>query len=211
MHTTELARNLTDSKIFSIYEYMLSYFDLRRGIQFVLEGQPYEVLDFRQMGKAQDVVVAQTKIKNLINGKVLTRNFHQGDMFEPAEVERMQAKFIYGHRGKFVFTPLNNPANRFELSEEQLGDVTKFLRPNEEVQGLIFKEKIVNISLPIKVQLKVVEAPPSIRGDTAQGGSKAVTLETGAVIQAPLFIEMNDVIEVNTETEEYIRRVEKSA
>lgn len=188
---------------------MLSYFELRAGIQFVFEGQPYQVLEFRQMGKAQDVVVAQTKIKNLITGKVLTKNFHQGDMFEAADVERMQAKFIYAHRGKFIFSHLKNPANRFELTGEQIGDAAKFLRTNEEVQALVFKEKIINISLPIKVQLKVAEAPPSIKGDTAQGGSKAVTLETGAVVHVPLFIEMNDIVEVNTETEEYIRRVEK--
>jgi elongation factor P len=189
---------------------MLSYFDLRRGVQFVLDGQPYEVLDFRQMGKSQDVVVAQTKIRNLITGSVITRNFHQGDRFEEAEVEKKPAKFIYGHRDKFVFSQRDNPAKRFELSREVLGDALKFLKPNQEIVLLIFKDRIINVSLPVKVSLKVIEAPPNIKGDTAQGGTKPVTLETGAIVNAPLFIEMGDIIEVNTETAEYARRVEKA-
>ena len=189
---------------------MLSYFDLRRGVQFVLDGQPYEVLEFRQMGKSQDVVVAQTKIRNLITGNVLTRNFHQGDRFEEAEVEKKPAKFIYVHRDKFVFCETNNPSNRFELSNEILGDALKFLKPNQEVGLLIFKDKIINVALPVKVSLKVTEAPPNIRGDTAQGGTKPVTLETGAMVNTPLFIEMGDIIEINTQTGEYARRIEKA-
>lgn len=175
----------------------------------MLDGAPYEVLDFKQMGKSQDVVVAQTKIKNLITGQVFTRNFHQGDRFDAAEIEKRPAKFVYGHRGKFVFCEVNNSSKRFELSQETLGDATKFLKSSQEITLLIFREEIINISLPIKVNLKVAEAPPGIRGDTAQGGNKACTLETGATINTPLFIEAGDVIEVNTETGEYVRRVEK--
>jgi elongation factor P len=188
---------------------MLSYFNLRAGIQFVFEGQPYEVLEFHQMGKAQDVVVAKTKIRNLINGKVLQKNFHQGDMFKEADITKMEAKFIYGHRGKFIFCEKNEPSKRFEFTQEQLGKIIKFLKPNQELQALLFEEKVINISLPVKVQLKVQEAPPGIKGDTAQGGTKTVTLETGASLQTPLFIEADDIVEVNTETGEYVRRVEK--
>lgn len=189
---------------------MLSYFDLRRGVQFVLDGQPYEVLEFKQMGKSQDVVVAQTKIRNLATGQVLTRNFHQGDRFEQAEIEKRPVKFIYGHRGKFVFAEANNLAKRFELTEDTLGDAVKFLKSGQEVTLLIFREQIINISLPVKVNLKVTEAPPGIKGDTAQGGNKPCALETGAIINTPLFVETGDVIEVNTETGEYVRRVEKA-
>lgn len=191
-------------------KYMLSYFDLRRGVQFVLDGQPYEVLEFKQMGKSQDVVVAQTKIKNLANGQVLKRNFHQADVFEEAEIEKRPAKFVYGHRGKFVFSEINEPSKRFELSGEILGDAQKFLKSNQGVGLLIFKDQIINVTLPIKVSLKVIEAPPNIKGDTAQGGTKPVILETGATAQTPLFIEVGDIIEVNTETGEYTRRIEKA-
>ena len=97
----------------------------------------------------------------------------------------------------------------FDFTQEQIGNKAKFLRPNEIVEGIIFQEKIVNISLPIKVQLKVDQVPPGIKGDRAQAGNKIAVLETGAEINVPLFIEDGDVIEINTETEEYVRRMEK--
>jgi len=187
---------------------MLSYFDLRKGVKFILEGQPYEVLEFQQIYKAQDMVVARTKIKNLINGKVLERTFHQGDTFEEAELEKIEVKFIYSHRGKFCFSETQNPRARFELEEEKIGEGAKFLKPNQILTGIKFQGKIINIILPIKVQLKVTEAPPGIKGDRAQGGTKTVTLETGAKINVPLFVEQGDIVEVNTETGEYVRRVE---
>ena len=160
------------------------------------------------MGKAQDVVVAKTKIKNLINGKVLSRNFHQNETFEEAEIQKMQAKFIYSHRGKFVFSKLGDASHRFELTQDQLQDSVKFLKPNLEVTILMFNEQIINIILPIKVELRVLEAPPSIRGNTAQGGTKPVIVETGATVNAPLFVETGDILEVNTETGGYVRRVQ---
>jgi len=185
---------------------MLSYFDLRKGTKFILEGQPYEVLEFKQMGKAQDVVVAQTKIKNLITGKVLEKNFHQGDIFEEAEIEKKKIKFLYNHRDRFIFCELENPARRFELPETQIGESSKFLKPNQEVERIVFKGKTINVSFPIKVQLKVQDSPPGVKGDRAQGGTKTVILETGAKINVPLFVKAGVIIEVNTETGEYVRR-----
>jgi len=187
---------------------MLSYFDLRKGVQFILDKEPYEVLDFQQTYKAQDMVVAKTKIKNLINGKVLEKTFRQSDKFEEAELQRIEVKFLYSHRKKFYFSELKSPAKRFELEESQIGEGAKFLKANKVLNAIMFKEKIINVVLPIKVQLKVTEAPPGIKGDRAQGGNKSVTLETGAKINVPLFIERGDIVEVNTETEEYVRRVE---
>jgi len=186
---------------------MLSYFDLRKGTKFILDGQPYEVLEFQQIGKAQDVVVAKTKIKNLITGKVLERNFHQDDTFEEAEIEKTEVKLIYFHRGKFFFCESQNPQNRFEFAEEQIGLGARFLKINQVLIGMKFQGKIINIELPIKVQLKVIEAPPGVRGERAQAGTKTVTLETGAKINVPLFIETGDIVEVNTETGEYARRI----
>ena len=186
---------------------MLSYFDLRKGVQFILDKEPYEVLDFQQTYKAQDMVVAKTKIKNLINGKVLEKTFRQSDKFEEAELKKIEVKFLYSHRGKFYFSEVKSPAKRFELEESQIGEGAKFLKANKVLNAIMFKEKIINVVLPIKVQLKVTEAPPGIKGDRAQGGNKSVTLETGAKINVPLFIERGDIVEVNTETEEYVRRI----
>lgn len=190
------------------YNYMLSYFDLRKGVKFILEGEPYEALEFTQMKKAQREGIAQTKIRNLITGKIIERNFHQGETFKEAELEKIEVKFIYSHQGKFCFSEVKKPKNRFELTEEQIGPGAKFFKPNQILTGILFQGKIINVVLPIKVQLKVVEAPPGIKGDRAQSGTKLVTLETGAKINIPLFIETDDIIEVNTETGEYVRRVE---
>lgn len=187
---------------------MLAYFDLRKGTKFILDGEPYEVLEFQQMYKAQDMVVAKTKIRNLITGKVLEKNFHQGDTFEEAELDKVEVEFIYGHREKFVFSEVADPAKRFELTKEQIGSGVEFLKPNQVLTGVKFQDKIINITLPIKINLKVTEAPPGIKGDRAQAGNKIITLETGAKINAPLFIKDGDVVEVNTETGEYVRRVE---
>ncbi len=186
----------------------MSYFDLRKGVKFILEGQPYEVLEFQQTYKAQDMVVAKTKIRNLITGKVLEKTFHQGDNFKEAELEKIEVKFIYANRGKFCFSEVVDPAKRFELEKTQIGEGGKFLKPNQVSTGIKFQGKIINIVLPIKVQLKVTEAPPGVKGERAQSGTKPVTLETGATINTPLFIKTSDIIEVNTETGEYIRRTE---
>jgi len=187
---------------------MLTYFDLRKGVQFIYEGQPYEVLEFQQIYKAQDMVVARTKIKNLINGKVLEKTFHQDDKFEEAELEKIEVKFLYSHREKFVFCEADSPDKRFELTEEQIGEGIKFLKPNLILAGIKFQERIINIVLPIKINLEVTEAPPGLKGDRAQAGNKLITLETGAKINAPLFIKEGDIIEVNTETGGYVRRIE---
>jgi len=187
---------------------MLSYFDLRKGVKFILDGEPYEVLEFKQIGKAQDVVVAKTKIKNLITSRIIERNFHQDDIFKEAELEKIEVKFIYSHRGKFYFAEIKNPSQRFEFTEEQIGFGVKFLKPNLVLDGLKFERKVINVTLPIKVRLKVIEAPPGVKGERAQAGTKTVILETGAKINVPLFIESGDIVEVNTETGEYVKRIE---
>jgi len=115
---------------------------------------------------------------------------------------------LYAHRDCYFFSDVNNPGKRFDLTKDQIGNAVRFLKQNQVVEALVFDGKVVNVSLPIKVQLKVTEAPPGIKGDRAQGGTKVVTLETGAQINAPLFVEAEDVIEINTETGEYSRRVE---
>lgn len=187
---------------------MLTHSDLRKGMMIILDGEPYEVLEANALKKAQRRPVIQTKIRNLITGNVFNRNFHQGDVFEEAEISKFSAKFIYAHRGKFLFSEEKDQSKRFELNESQIGPQVKFLKAGQEMETEVFEGKIINISIPIKVSLKVIEAPPGIRGDRAQGGNKTVTLETGARIDVPLFIEEGDIVEINTETEQYVRRVE---
>jgi len=186
---------------------MLSHNDLKKGVRVILDGQPYEVLESNFMKKAQRRPVIQTKIKNLITGNVFSRNFQQGEVFEEADLEKLKAKFIYEHRGRFFFSYENDPSKRFDLTAEQISSQVKFLKKDQEIEVLLFKGEIINILLPIKIQLKVTEAPPGVIGDRAQGGNKTITLETGAKIQAPLFIKSGDSVEINIETEEYVRRI----
>lgn len=188
---------------------MLNYNDLRQGVIFILDGEPYQVLEFHFLRMQQRKPVAQTKIKNLINNKVLDKTFHQNETFQEAEIKKEKVKFIYAHRDKFVFCYENNPSERFELPPEQIGESVKFLKPNSIVEAQIFNGRIVNIILPIKMDFEVVEAPPSIKGNTAQGGTKQATIETGAKINVPLFIEQGDIIRINTQTGDYSERVEK--
>ena len=102
----------------------------------------------------------------------------------------------------------NNQAKRIELNEGQIGQAAKLLKPNQIVEGLVFDDKVIAINLPIKVALKVVEAPPGLRAGRAEAGTKQITLETGAIINAPLFIKQGDLIEINTEASQYVRRLE---
>jgi len=190
-----------------IVEIMLNYFDLRKGVQFILEGQPHEVLEFQQIIKAQDATVIRTKVKNLITGKIVDRTFHKGDSFEETESEKAQVKFIYASRGKYVFCYAKDPSKRFEMTEEKIGPAAKFLVPNTILDGSMYEGEVIDVTLPIKVQLKVKEAAPGVKGNRSQAGTKAVVLETGATVQAPLFVEQGDVLEINTETGEYTRRV----
>lgn len=150
----------------------------------------------------------QTKIKNLRTGATTSRTFHAGESAEEAETQKLEAEFIYARKGAFVFSEQGNPKNRFELTEEQIGNKARWLAPGTPVTALLFEGAVLNICLPVKMQLRVAEAPPGIKGDRAQGGTKTATLETGAQIQVPLFVEQDDIVEVNTETGEYAKRVQ---
>lgn len=188
---------------------MLSYTDLKKGLLIVYQGDPYEVIEANFLRMQQRKAVVQTKIRNLITGKVLDRNWQPSDGIEEAEVRKESALFIYAHRGEFWFHKEGNPKDRFSLSGETLGEGARFLKKNVPVTAVWFGEKVIKVSLPIKMDLEVIEAPPAIRGNTAQGGTKQVMLEGGATANVPLFIDQGDVVRVNTETGEYVERVEK--
>lgn len=185
---------------------MLTHTDLKKGTQFIFEGAPWEVMEALLVKMAQRRPVIQTKIKNLIDGRFQEKNFQQGDMFDEADLTKKNIKFLYASKGQYWFCEENDPSIRFFFTEDQLGKPAKFFKPNSLMEGIMFNEKIINVKSPIKVALKVKEAPPGVKGDRAQGGTKAVILESGAEIQVPLFIEEGDVIEVNTELGEYVKR-----
>ncbi len=187
---------------------MISTANFEKSLVLNMESQLWIIIDFQFVNPGKGSAFVRTKLKNLRTGKVIERTFKSGEQFEQADVERFEAKFMYAHRGKFGFCETKNPANRFELTEEQLGSAARFLKLNEVLTGMRLKDEIINIDLPIKVQLKVIEAAPGEKGGRAQAGTKTVTLETGVQINVPLFVEQDDIIEVNTETGEYAKRVE---
>jgi len=183
--------------------------DLKPKVFFVFENQPYVVLETHHLKMQQRRPVVQTKMRNLMNGKILERNFAQSDVFEEANIERRKVKFLYNHREQYWFSYDNGPSKRFQLAQELIGDATRFLKSNTVLDAIEYNGEIINIELPVKMEFKVIEAPPAIRGDTAQGGVKQVKIETGASINVPLFINQGDIIRINTETGEYTERVEK--
>ncbi|MCK6462627.1 MAG: elongation factor P [Candidatus Pacebacteria bacterium] len=188
---------------------MLNYNELKPGKIIVFEEQPYVVVEFNFLRMQQRKPVTQVKMKNIISGKVLEKTFQPSDKFEEAEIETKQIKYLYSHRGEHWFCETDNPSARFKLEPALVEHYVDLMKANTVVSAKIFNEKTIAIELPIKVELKVVEAPPSTKGNTAQGGSKQVKVETGAAINTPLFINEGDVIVVNTQSREYVERANK--
>jgi len=172
-----------------------------------MDGAPYEVIETHFLRMQQRKAVVQTRIRNLITGKLLDRNFQASDSFEEAEIEKKKAMFIYQTKGEYWFHAEGDPKARFSLSAELVGDQGQFLKPNTRVETMVFDDKVIKIDIPVKMDFKVIEAPPSTKGNTAQGGTKVVTIEGGAKISAPLFINEGEIIRVNTQTGQYVERV----
>ena len=189
---------------------MLSYNELKPGTFIILDDKPWEVLEYEFLRMQQRKPVAKTKIRNLLTGSVQDRTFHQNDSIYEAEIEKKDLKYLYGHRGEHWFIYPEDPGKRFKIEEEQLASQVDYLKSNMILTALTFKGEVVGTKLPIKAEYKIIEAPPAIKGDTASGGNKAVTIESGAKINVPLFIGEGDIIRVNTEMGTYVERVEKA-
>lgn len=189
---------------------VLSYSEIEPKKIILFNGDPYEVVSSHVFNMQMRRPVNQTKLRNLKNGKVIENTFRQSETVKEAELEYQNITFIYHNRGEYWFCEEGNPKNRFKLDRELIGSRADYLKANTPIEAMKFDEKVIGIKIPPKMELKVVEAPPSMRGNTAQGGNKKVTLETGAVVSTPLFININDVIAVNTETGEYMERINKA-
>lgn len=189
---------------------MLSYTDLKKGVLFLIDGEPHEVLESSFSRMQQRKAVVQTKIKNLRTGKIVEKNFQPSDEFKEANIEKRPLRFLYTHREEFVFMEPDNPQHRHSLKKEFIGDKERWFKPNIEVVALFLNEEIIGFSLPVKMDFRITEAPPGVQGNRAQSGTKSATIETGIIIQVPLFISVGDVIRVNTETGEYVERVQKA-
>ncbi len=187
---------------------MLDYSEIVLRKFIVLDGEPWEVLDSHVFRKQQRKPVNATKLKNMITGKVTERSFHVSEKVEEAEIDSRDVKFLYENRGEYWFCEALDPSKRFEIDEDFIGTQAKFLKKDSIVQALSFGDKVISMKIPIKIDLKVIEAHPAVKGNTAQGGTKTVKLETGVEIQVPMFIKEGEVIRVNSETGEYTERAE---
>lgn len=187
----------------------MSINNIKQGMIIIFDNSPAQVLAASHSHVGRGGSVVQAKLKNLKTGAVTNQSFKQSDSVEEAEIEKVKVEYLYNHRGEYWFSEFGDRSKRFTLKEDIIGDDKVFLKSNLELEAVKFNDEIISISLPIKMDLKVVEAPPNIRGNTAQGGTKIVTLETGAKISVPLFVSEKDVIRVNTQSSEYVERVSK--
>lgn len=189
---------------------MLNYNEIITGKVIVFNGEPCKVLSHKVFRMQQRKPVNATKLKGLKTGKSIEYSFHQNEKAEEADMEKQTAMFIFESKGDYMFHKASDPSKRFPLSAQLLGDGVKFLKQKAEYEALVFDNEVIGIEIPIKIQALVTEAAPAVKGNTATGATKTVTLETGITVTCPLFINEGDVIEVNTETGAYVSRVEKA-
>jgi elongation factor P len=192
---------------------MLEYNEITERKYIVFEGEPYEVIDSHVFRKQQRKPVNAVKMRNMLTGRIVEHSFHVSDKAEEADISKREVKYLYTNKGEFWFCESGNPSKRFDLPSSIIGETaSKFLRPDTVVDALIYDDgsddgKIIGLKLPIKMDLKVTEAHPATKGNTAQGASKMVKVETGAEVLVPMFIKEGDIIRINTETGQYTDRV----
>lgn len=184
---------------------MLSISEIKTGKNIILNGEPYAVLYHEHSKTGRAGAVLRTKIKNLKTGAVLEETFQGADKISEADINKTKAQYLYKDTSGYNFMD-NETYDQFALSEKVLGDAFNYLIEGTEVTVLNFNDDPINIELPVKMKLKVVEAPPGIKGDTASSGAKTVILETGLKVNTPLFVKAGDEIIVNTQTGEYASR-----
>jgi elongation factor P len=191
---------------------MLEYNEITERKYIVFEKEPYEVITSHVFRKQQRKPVNAVKMRSMLTGRIVEHSFHVSDKAEEADITKRAVKFLYINKSEYWFCDEKEQSNRFTLSQALVGDAGKFLKTNTVVDALMFDDgsedgKLIGLKLPIKMDLLVTEAHPAVKGNTVQGGSKIVKLETGAEVQVPMFIKEGDVIRVNTETGDYTDRV----
>lgn len=189
----------------------LDYDEIKQRKFILVDGVPFEILESHVARTQKRKPQNQVKMRNMLNGKVIPATFHASDTAEEADISKREAMFLFANKGEYWFCDPKDRAKRFEISTDVIGDQAKFLKDNTIVDIKIFEyddeERVIGITLPIKMNFMVKDAPPSMKGNTAAGGGKLVTIETGAKITTPLFIEAGEIIVVNTDTGEYVERV----
>jgi elongation factor P len=180
--------------------------DFKNGLRIELDGEPFTVLYFQHVKPGKGGAFVRTKIKNLRNGKIVERTFRAGEKFGEADVEDRTMQYLYHDGSSFVFMDTDT-YDQLPFSDEQIGESKKYLLENLEVDVLFWKNNPIDIELPAFIVAEVTQCDPGMKGDTAQGATKPATLETGVVVQVPLFIKEGEKLRVDTRSGEYVERV----
>jgi elongation factor P len=184
---------------------VISVNDIRNGMTIEIDGNVFSVIEFLHVKPGKGAAFVRTKLKNVITGGVVETTFRAGEKVARATVERREFQFLYANQGTWTF--MNTETfEQIELNEEQIGDAKNYLLENMMVQIVEWKNTIIGVELPNTVELKVTETEPGFKGDTATGTYKPAKLETGYVVQVPLFINVGDVLKIDTRTGQYLQR-----
>ena len=180
--------------------------DLRKGLKIEIDGDPYIIVDFEFSKPGKGQALYRCRLRNMITGTQFDRTYRSADKFISADLEELQMEFLYREAKQYCF--MNTASyEQVYLSEEQVGDAVNYLTENLNVDMLFFQERPIGITLPNFVELRVIKADPGLKGDTASGGTKPATMQTGLVLQVPLFIEEGEVLKLDTRTGNYVERV----
>ena len=184
---------------------MISAGDFRNGLCFEMDDQVYQVVEFQHVKPGKGAAFVRTKYKNVKTGSVVERSFNPNEKFEQAQLDRRDMQYIYSD-GELYYFMDQESYEQIPIHAESIGDAIKFLKEEMICKVLSYKGEIFSVELPITVELEITECEPGVKGDTANNASKYATLETGAVVKVPLFVNQNEKIRVDTRTGEYLER-----
>lgn len=184
---------------------MLGITNLKTNTKIELDGQPYVVLDYQHAKMGRGGAVVRTKLKNLKTGATLAKTFQGNDKIQPARLQTRTGQYLFSDGGRATFMDTSS-YEQFAIADSIVGEAAKFLKEGLEVSLLDFNGEVIAVELPIKVAYTVTETDPGLKGDTATGGTKPATLESGAVVTVPLFVQIGDSIKVDTRTGTYVER-----
>ena len=185
---------------------MISAGDFKNGVTLEIEGNIYQILEFQHVKPGKGAAFVRTKLKNIINGGAVERTFRPTEKFPKAHIERKDMQYLYSDGELFHFMDVET-YDQIALNEDAIGDSLKFVKENEMVKICSHKGNVFAVEPPLFVELAIIDKEPGFKGDTAQGATKPATVETGAVVYVPLFVEMGDVLKIDTRTGEYLSRV----
>ena len=183
--------------------------DIRKGLKIMIDGAPYTVVEFQFVKPGKGAAFTRTKMKNLLTGAVLERNLRSGDKLEPADVETKTMQYLYADADSFIFMDTST-YDQVGIPKSTIGESADYMPENINVEVLFFNARAVGVSLPNFIEQAIVSTDPGFRGDTATGASKPAKISTGATINVPLFINVGDVIKIDTRTGQYLERLSRA-